>query len=128
MIIEGECIPQSEIVGCKSNISSTLGCTECNDGYYLRDRQCYTCPKECLTCTDKDTCTSCINDYILYPNGTCLHYNTVTNCKSATNNKCSKCSFWHKADEAGRLCLKHAEWWVILFIVLFIILLIAILL
>ena len=125
MTNKGKCKLKSEIKGCKSNISSIDGCLECEDGYYLFEKECYQCPNECTTCINNDSCTSCKDEYVLI-NDKCTYYNNIKNCKSTNNSKCSKCSFWHKPNETGTECETHVVWWLILIIIIFIIIIITI--
>ena len=112
MTINGECKLKNETQGCVGEISSSSGCSSCDTSYYLKERECYQCPNECSTCT-KDECTTCEDDYVLLSDK-CIHYKNITNCKSAKDSKCNKCTFWHKPNEEGTECRSHAEWWIIL--------------
>ena len=124
MTFDGKCKPKTDIVGCSVEVDSVNGCTKCNNGYYLYQKECYSCPSNCIQCSSVDYCTSCIEDNILYTtsnNQYCGHYENTKYCKSSSDNKCDKCSFWHEPDNSGTKCNSHVVWWVIVIAVLVII-------
>ena len=62
---------------------------ECGDRYYVKLGRCEECEDNCLSCTDSNTCTSCVPPYVLY-NASCYEqcpkYYVVTTTNSNNNN------------------------------------------
>ena len=46
---------QNEIIE-KCQITDSKGCLRCEDGYYINDRDCYSCPQNCFTCYNPSYC------------------------------------------------------------------------
>lgn len=47
-------------LNCK-DCTSSLTCSDCNDGYFVKNGICYTCTSSCFTCFDisNKSCLSC---------------------------------------------------------------------
>ncbi|KAL7720822.1 Protein serine/threonine kinase [Entamoeba marina] len=113
----GLCTSYSQLTNCLNQTST--GCVECNSSYYLNNYQCYSCKEECLTCSSSNTCTLCIEEYVLIDND-CVHYTTIEHCSSASNSTCTVCSGLNqvkngiecKSNTLGNLCfnLKTIEY------------------
>ena len=65
MNLNNECVNKSNIIGCSVEISTTEGCTECQDGYYNSQKECFKCNENCKTCSNKDSCLSCIDSLVM---------------------------------------------------------------
>ncbi|ELP89251.1 protein serine/threonine kinase, putative [Entamoeba invadens IP1] len=118
---DGECLPQSLIIGCSTAIT-TNGCSSCQQGYYtIKANQCERCPSTCSRCSSSSLCYSCLSNYVL-ESGECVDYRKIENCVSADDSKCSKCAFWHTPTSTGRSCQFTIPWWCILLLVIFILL------
>lgn len=78
-----------------SNIEVFYSCP--NEGYYHSEGNCIQCLNECKTCTNKYSCTSCKEKYILYGNLCICKMNSVyaqkTDCidDNTCHPSCSKC-------------------------------------
>ena len=49
----GECKAKNEVMGCAVEVDSALGCTRCEDGFFLNSRECSECGETfdaCATC------------------------------------------------------------------------------
>ncbi|KAL7720565.1 Protein serine/threonine kinase [Entamoeba marina] len=117
MSVSGDCLLQYKIIGCAIEISTTDGCTQCNDGYYNYNKICYECNEGCSTCSSSKVCLTCQNDYVLIDDN-CIHYQLIDNCKESTDSKCSSCSFWHTLNSDQTGCDTQVVWWVIVLIIL----------
>ena len=117
MNINNECQLKSTIIGCAVNVSTTYGCTQCIQGYYLSQKECFTCLEDCKTCENKENCLTCHSDKV-FKNGQCIGLSMIQKCEEIKGSKCTKCSFWHKPSSDGTLCEKHAEIWVIILIII----------
>ncbi|ELP90449.1 protein serine/threonine kinase, putative [Entamoeba invadens IP1] len=119
---DGDCIPQSSIIGCALNVTQN-GCSKCSDSFYkYKENQCAKCHTNCTLCSEENYCTSCINDYIL-EKGSCGLFSEREKCLKSNNSKCIECKFWYTPSEDGTYCASQVVWWVILIIVVFIIVL-----
>ncbi|ELP94370.1 hypothetical protein EIN_401330 [Entamoeba invadens IP1] len=101
------CRPQSELIGCLN--TSTYGCLICGDGYYLHTNVCDKCDDNCTLCTSLNECTSCLATHILV-DSQCVHFSTVSNCVSASNNKCTQCADNFKVNPEGTQCDKTTNY------------------
>ncbi|ELP92846.1 protein serine/threonine kinase, putative [Entamoeba invadens IP1] len=126
-LVNGLCLPQSNIKGCEVNVTQN-GCFKCQDGYYIvNTNECEKCHDNCKTCSLKTTkCTSCIYTRVLQSNEVCYELSQIKKCKQIEDSKCTHCSFWNEPNETGTFCRNKAVWWVILLLVLFTILLLII--
>ncbi|ELP89960.1 protein serine/threonine kinase, putative [Entamoeba invadens IP1] len=116
--IGGECMPQSDIVGCVVDVTQN-GCPKCQDGYFtVNTNECQKCEQICLTCSSTNKCTSCDNSLVLLSNGKCVDLSLILKCNEITKSKCMKCSFWNEPSEDGTYCETQAVWWVIFLMVL----------
>jgi len=89
------CYSQDKLIGCKNDSKTIYGCIECEEEYYLKDKECYNCSLNCISCKEETGyCNKCLNEYVLKKNK-CIHYSDILKCKSEEHNKCSKCSFWY---------------------------------
>ncbi|ELP89325.1 cysteine surface protein, putative, partial [Entamoeba invadens IP1] len=115
----GDCLPQSDIIGCAVNVTQS-GCSKCQDGYYIiNTNECQECNDNCNTCTlSRNKCTSCNNSLVLLTNGSCVSLSQIFKCKEITNSKCSKCAFWYITSKDGTLCESQIVWWVIFVLVI----------
>ncbi|ELP94035.1 protein kinase domain containing protein, partial [Entamoeba invadens IP1] len=119
MTEENVCKLKSTITNCSTEISSQNGCSQCDDGYYNKNRQCYKCDLICKTCSSSDLCISCNDDHV-YSSGSCLKLSQITDCVVVKGSKCTKCSFWKKPDTSGVYCKSSVVWWVIFLVVIFV--------
>ncbi|ELP90866.1 protein serine/threonine kinase, putative [Entamoeba invadens IP1] len=98
------------------------GCSTCTSGFYVRSGECVWCnttTDKCETCDSiNGNCYSCVVDYVLTDNSTCLIYNSIEHCTKAANSRCSECSFWYAVDPQTYKCKESAVWWIILIIVI----------
>ncbi|GAB1223499.1 hypothetical protein ENUP19_0149G0037 [Entamoeba nuttalli] len=125
MNLIGECKSTTEVEGCKGEIDKEYGCRECSEGYYLINKECSKCKENCTTCSRKNECNSCDDEFVL-KNNECIYYLNINKCKEANNNKCQKCSFWYGTNEEGSECHKEVVWWVIMIIIIIIVIIIII--
>ncbi|ELP92727.1 receptor tyrosine protein kinase let-23 precursor, putative [Entamoeba invadens IP1] len=102
-----ECYPQSQIRGCAVQ-PTTLGCSQCPDGYFSYQNSCSKCNENCSTCYSLKECLSCSEDHDLI-SGNCYSKKQIQHCTSVINSKCIKCSFWHSPDDKGHFCETQAE-------------------
>ena len=115
MTVTGDCKAKNETVGCAGEIDGAVGCTACDDGFFLDARECHECGETfdaCATC-DATQCLSCVDDHVLISDG-CVPHASVGHCTEAADSKCTKCSFWHRPTSDGTACERHAVWWVVL--------------
>ncbi|ELP84399.1 protein kinase, putative, partial [Entamoeba invadens IP1] len=117
----GDCLPQSDIVGCAVNVTQS-GCSKCQDGYYtVNTNECQKCDDNCNTCTlTSNKCTSCVDSLVLLANGSCVGVSQISKCQEITHSKCSKCLFWYSPNKDGTMCRSQTVWWVILIVVMFV--------
>ncbi|ELP89830.1 protein serine/threonine kinase, putative [Entamoeba invadens IP1] len=101
------CRPQSELIGCLN--TSTYGCLICGDGYYLHTNICDKCDDNCTLCTSLTECTSCVATHILV-DSQCVHFSSISNCISASNNKCTQCADDYKVNTEGTQCNKKTNY------------------
>ena len=108
-MIEGvstTCQHFDKLTNCQNKTQS--GCIGCEDGYYLRERQCYECMTNCTTCSSNDECTSCIENFVL--KGTdCLHFTKIEHCQSAKDDKCDKCESGYEPSDDGKSCMEKTN-------------------
>ncbi|ELP94680.1 protein serine/threonine kinase, putative [Entamoeba invadens IP1] len=117
MTIDNLCQLKSSIEGCFNNVTS-FGCSECQDGYYTyRERDCRKCAESCLTCDNKNGCTSCPTSFIL-KNSECVSMDNINNCIETENSMCSQCSGWYLPSEDGMYCIYTIPLWFIIVMVL----------
>ncbi|GAB1228268.1 hypothetical protein ENUP19_0389G0001 [Entamoeba nuttalli] len=125
MNLIGECKSIEDVEGCKGEIDKEYGCRECSEGYYLINKECSKCKENCTTCSTKNECNKCEDEFVL-KNNECIYYSNINKCKEAKNNKCQKCSFWYGTNEEGSECHKEVVWWVIMIIIIIIVIIIII--
>ncbi|XP_030000063.1 proprotein convertase subtilisin/kexin type 5-like [Sphaeramia orbicularis] len=70
------CVPQC--ASCQGNASHCMSCDEqyflvdhscrsqCPEGYYTSDKECHSCPEDCLECTEDGLCQKCADYYFLH--------------------------------------------------------------
>ncbi|ELP89031.1 protein serine/threonine kinase, putative [Entamoeba invadens IP1] len=113
----GDCLENKLAGNCAVNISTSLGCIQCNPGNYLNERRCYPCSVGCATC-DAFECFSCRDNFV-YKNGKCQSYMFIKHCVTTQRGECQLCSFWYAPNDKGTYCEKSPVWWVIFLIVIF---------
>lgn len=97
----GICVTCGADLHCKkcrfvSSYSSNKECLECADDSYVSHMYqdntvvCSACPDTCLTCYDKDFCTSCISRYFLYKDKCEKCADGCLSCKD-TSTFCTSC-------------------------------------
>ncbi|ELP89851.1 protein serine/threonine kinase, putative [Entamoeba invadens IP1] len=101
------CRPQSELIGCLN--TSIYGCLICEYGYYIHTNVCDKCDNNCTLCTSPTECTSCIATHILV-DSQCVQFSTISNCISASNNKCAQCADNFKVNTEGTQCNKKTNY------------------
>ncbi|ELP83590.1 protein serine/threonine kinase, putative [Entamoeba invadens IP1] len=119
------CRPQSELIGCVN--SSTYGCLICGDGYYLHTNVCDKCDDNCTLCTSLTECTSCVVTHILV-DSQCVHFSSILNCVSASDNKCMQCADNFKVNTEGTQCDKKTNYGLVVVLPILCILLLVIIL
>ncbi|ELP86826.1 protein serine/threonine kinase, putative [Entamoeba invadens IP1] len=97
------CSPQDELTNCLNK--TTNGCTQCENGFALKDNLCRKCGDNCTTCDEYFDCSKCENDTILI-NNKCVHYSQISNCISSDDSVCSKCSDGYKLSSDKLECAK----------------------
>ena len=100
------CKPFNESIGCL-NITQS-GCLKCKEGMYLSTFECFNCPKQCLTCTNENTCQSCLEEYVLKENK-CVHYKQIQHCLKASNSVCLECEKEYSLNTNKNECYKPPE-------------------
>ncbi|ELP91872.1 protein serine/threonine kinase, putative, partial [Entamoeba invadens IP1] len=98
------CQAYSSLTNCITK--TQLGCTRCEDRYYLNTiiPRCYPCQSNCSLCVTGMVCNLCDSDYILI-DGTCKHYTEINFCLSESHNLCSKCDKDKKLSDDGLSCV-----------------------
>ena len=76
---------------CKTCFGEGDNCNQCYDGYYLTSsKTCDKCGNLCKTCSDKDTCNTCIDNSFLL-SSKCYQCNI--DCKTTSDNcRCDTCN------------------------------------
>ncbi|ELP86669.1 hypothetical protein EIN_007900 [Entamoeba invadens IP1] len=64
------CNPQEELTNCVN--MTTNGCTQCEDGYALKENLCQKCGENCTFCDKYFECSKCEDDNILINNKLCF--------------------------------------------------------
>lgn len=94
---------------CTESSRCTFQCTQCEDGYYLKDGKCSSCDSSCKTCDGptNQNCIECKDGLFLNDNGMCTGCDDTcvscegkstfcTSCKShfylTSNGECKECS------------------------------------
>ena len=112
---ESTCSPISQLLNCTE--STNEGCIKCQQGFYLRDYECFSCSNKtenCQLCNqDGGSCQSCKDNYVLTKEQTCIHYTKIQRCKQSFNSTCSKCDFWYAPSKDGLSCQEAPVTWVI---------------
>ena len=64
MTVEDTCRPKTDIVGCAVKVDSALGCTVCEEGFFLDARECSKCSDLFDACATNDgtKCLSRVDD------------------------------------------------------------------
>ena len=87
-------------MACKDKFDSCLectaddGCTNCVDGYFVKDKQCLACTSigHCLTCDKQGQCTGCEKAYFLADDNTCSNCNDkFEKCNDCDKDTCNSC-------------------------------------
>ena len=89
---------------------------ECNNGYYLMNKECINCLDKCLTCLDNSTCTSCGYNNIFIKNE-CIDLKMIYNCITSLKGRCIECISFHQPNQDGTKCENKTELWLILLII-----------
>lgn len=108
--------PQTD---CTEGSCCDFKCTQCKDGYYLKDNKCSSCHSSCKTCdsqTDQN-CVDCIEGLLFSEDGKCVGCDEScatcegTSCNDA--NTCTKYQEYHFLNEEKCLksCLQIGEGW-----------------
>ena len=63
-------------------------CTQCRNGYYLRDR-CYLLPPGCVSIGNNGICASCLSQFVLF-SGTCIR--RIEFCSVYNTSGCALCN------------------------------------
>lgn len=78
----GKCLEctytDSNCLACLASSLST--CTECSNGFYLKDNQCVQCSGNCAACVSDVSCSRCNNGYFLVPASDALQTGTCQVC------------------------------------------------
>ncbi|ELP87643.1 protein serine/threonine kinase, putative [Entamoeba invadens IP1] len=122
-----KCISNDLLTNCV--VKSSIGCTICSSGFYLKNQLCESCStfiSNCELCENTGKCISCAQNFVLL-NSNCVAKNLIQKCSKVKDSKCTKCAFWFIPSPSGTSCQSKAVWWVILLIVLVILLIIVIL-
>ncbi|ELP83899.1 protein kinase domain containing protein, partial [Entamoeba invadens IP1] len=115
----------SQIRGCAVQ-PTTLGCSQCSDGYFSYQNSCAKCNENCSTCYSLKECLTCSEDRVLI-SGNCYSKEDIQHCSSVINSKCNKCSFWHSPNKNGEVCDSQPEAWFIVILIVIILLIILLL-
>ena len=82
-------------------------CTSAKDGFYTNNGTVLECSDHCEKCSDKNNCTKCESDLIIYQ-GMCVYYGFVCqdnfdHCGSyCTEDKCLECESVYKINKNGK--------------------------
>ena len=115
MNTEGVCANKSAIVGCAEAVDSDIGCPRCQDGFFLRDRECFLCNASHANCSScvEHLCMACDADFVM-KGKKCVPLQSIAHCTAAADSRCTRCTFWHTPTLRGDDCQSHVVWWVIL--------------
>ncbi|ELP84792.1 hypothetical protein EIN_076110 [Entamoeba invadens IP1] len=105
------CNPQDELTNCLNK--TTSGCTQCEDGFALKDNLCYKCSENCTSCITITECLDCANDNILI-DFKCVHFTQISNCISSQNSVCTKCSDGYELSSDKLECDKSFNYWLVI--------------
>ena len=97
-----------------------LGCTVCDDGFFVSGQACEACQgsiAHCTACRSGDECGACADGFV-WTDETCTSFENIAHCTAAVDSKFTKCAFWHRPAPDGTACEGHAVWLVVLLIVL----------
>ncbi|ELP86086.1 protein serine/threonine kinase, putative [Entamoeba invadens IP1] len=100
--LKSSCQLTSTLLHCTN--ASEYGCETCENGYYLDDHYCQSCPIECTLCNSTSLCVSCMSGYILKKFG-CVSLSQVSHCVTISNEKCSSCTKNYSPSTDGTECL-----------------------
>ncbi|ELP85027.1 protein serine/threonine kinase, putative, partial [Entamoeba invadens IP1] len=109
---------------------SEYGCAVCYDGYYQNKYyKCSKCNDLCATCTNNNTCSTCVDQYVLISKTSqCVKWNSIVNCKSydSKTQKCSECNGSNKVGPNGDECVHKTNVLSIILPIIFCILMVVI--
>lgn len=93
---------------CSADSKGQLQCTECSDEYFLQNGRCTQCSTPCATCSNENTCITCIEGFLFDGVSSCNKKCSpdCLTCESASN-KCTSCH--NEYVLAGSRCIKCAE-------------------
>ena len=95
-------------------VRTQLGCTACDDGFFVGDQACEACQdviEHCIKCRSGDECGACADGFVRM-GGECVDLSDIPHCTATTDSRCTKCSFWYRLTPDGTGCEGHAIWWV----------------
>ncbi|ELP92528.1 protein serine/threonine kinase, putative [Entamoeba invadens IP1] len=84
-----------DITNC-GELSETLGCLKCSEGYYKSKLRCIQCKQNCSSCNSADYCNECSNNMVL-STGKCTERLYIEHCILITNSMCKKYNFWYES-------------------------------
>lgn len=92
--MSGVCLFCTNLIGnclnCSLNLLDSAVCITCNQGFYLSNYYCLSCPNTCLTCSNSSSCISCIDGLYLSGSNECLPC-PIVNCASCNPSNLSNC-------------------------------------
>ena len=73
---------------------------ECNNGYYLMNKECMKFLDKCLTYLDNSTCTLCWYNNVFSKNE-CVDLKMIDNCITSLKGRCIECTSFHQPNQDG---------------------------